>query len=116
MIDSKLQDIKKSMTTSSAFSSRRASALNVRHSFETYDPEDEQNIDTSLDRSSRMLLASLKEVRLFQQLPMSQCMYLMKHGSRRKVKKGEAHFEQGDSGEAFFTILKGAVAVFKKLE
>ena len=116
MIDSKLQDIKKSMTTSSAFSSRRASALNVRHSFETYDPEDEQNIDTSLDRSSRMLLASLKEVRLFQQLPMSQCMYLMKHGSRRKVKKGEALFEQGDSGEAFFTILKGAVAVFKKLE
>ena len=60
-----------------------------------------------------MLLKRLKNVLLFQQLPISLCLYLVKHGHTALLREGGKLFEQGGEGTAFYTILKGAVSVYK---
>ena len=113
-LQQKLSEVRETLHGES-FASRRASSLNVRKAFENVQISaelDAQDV-SSLTKNKRMLLNRLKNVRLFQQLPISQCLYLIKHGHKELLREGDKLFEQGDQGTAFYTILKGSVAVYK---
>lgn len=113
-LQQKLSEVRETLHGES-FASRRASSLNVRKTFDNVQISaelDAQDV-SSLTKTKRMLLNRLKNVRLFQQLPISQCLYLIKHGHKEILREGDKLFEQGDQGTAFYTILKGAVAVYK---
>ena len=59
-------------------------------------------------------LKQLKKVRLFQQLPLHTCNYLLEHADRKMVDREEVLFREEDEGENFFCILSGKLAVYQR--